>query len=178
MNNLDINLISVPKVSKDKATKLRNVRIISFGGLFLVLLISTFVLFLNFISPLSSVKTEQAGILSQITAQQAKAAKLAIISERVSSITKVKTQALNYTDTMDVIFAKKPTDATLFGLDVDDTSLSVTLNSSSLLSLNNFLNSLIDATSSHKEIKSVFLDNLSVNNTASLFSMTVKVNLK
>lgn len=178
MNSIDINLVSTGKGDQGKEKKLQKIRIISTGFILVIGLLSVLVFILNISSPLGKIKQQEDSILSQITAQQDRAAKLAIINERITTVSKIYKQRPDYNYILNLILTKKTDNTKLVGMDLGESSVTVSLSSSSLLTLNNFLNSIIDSSKKSEKINSVFLDSLSVSQTSSSYTMAVKINIK
>lgn len=177
-SSADINLISVPKVSRDKQQRLRSVRIIAFGLLGLVGSVSVILFVINLSSPISKIKAQQNQILSQITTQQDKAAKLNVVKERVTTISNIFSTRTDYIDSLKLILSKKPDDLKLISLETNKESINMTVNSNSLLTINNFLNTVIDTGKSDKKIKSVLLDSLAVNQSLGVYALSIKIKTK
>lgn len=178
MSSIDINLASASGKTKEKTKKLRNLRIGSFILLFFVGVLSVVVFLLNFLSPLNSIKAQQDAVLASITQSQDKAVKISIVNERVSSILKIYKERSDYTEVLDLVLSNVTEGIRISGLNIDKSSLSITISSISLLTLNNFLNSLVDSAKQNSQIKSVFMESLSASETSSAYFMAVKINLK
>ena len=178
MNSSDINLLATSPVSHDKEKKLKQVRLIAAAFIVLVGLMSILTFVLNISSPLDSVKKQENDILSQITSQENKAAKLAIVDERALAISKIYSQRQDFGSIVSLVLSKKTDDIKTTALNIDQSSVIVTISSASLLSLNNFLNSVINVLKNNNQVSSVFLDSLSVNQTSSSYVMGIRINLK
>lgn len=174
----DINFLATGPVSHGKEKKLKQVRIIALVFILIVGLASVFTFVLNLASPIEGVRQEQNQILSQITSNQEKAAKLAIVNERVISISKIYSERPDYVQILDQVLSKKPNELRTSGLDIGESSIILSVSSSSLLPLNNFLNSVIDLSKTNDRIGSVFLDSLSASQNSSAYIMGVKIILK
>ena len=178
MTSVDINLLAAPVINRRKQKKLKLVRRVAIIFLFIVGGLSLLSFFLNLSSPINSIKKQQEDVISQITAQQQKAAKIQIVNGRVSVIKQIYSQRPDFSDILSLVSSKQSEDTSLKGLDIEPASVSVTFSSISLLSLNNLLNGLIDGSKKEQEIKSVFLEDLSVSSTQASYTMTVEFNLK
>ncbi len=178
MSSKDINLVSQTGFTPKKDKRLNGLRRVAIVLICLVGLVSIFAFILNLASPLNSIKKQQDLALASINAKQQTAVKIAIINERVSSISKIYKDRPDFTQVLNLVLSKVTSDMTTSGLNIDESSVTVTLSSPSLLPLNNFLNSLIDSAKKSDEIKSVSLDSLSVSDSSLSYLMSVKIQLK
>lgn len=177
MDSTDINLIKVETASPKnrRAAKLRMVALIILffvGGVAIIFFI------LDFSSPLNSIKSEQDAVLSSITAENQKAVKLAIVNERATAINRLKIERPDYLGVLNTAMSTLPSGVSASGLDIDESSVSITVASPSLLSLNNFLNGVLDEARKNSNIESASMESLTANDTSSAYQMSVKFNLK
>lgn len=178
MSSIDINLAGVGPAISAKNKKLVRLRRGSLAFIVMVGALSVILFVLNLFSPLNSIKKEQDGLLASITASQEKAVKIAIVNERASSISKIYKERPDYTNVLDLAVRNISEGVTTSGLNIDESSVTITVSSSSLLSLNNFLNSLIDDASQNSQVKSVSMESLSASDISTFYLMSVKINLK
>lgn len=178
MSSIDINLASASGQTKEKTKKLKNLKIGSLALLFLVGVLSVVIFLLNLSSPINSIKVQQDAVLASITASQEKAVKIAIVNERVSSILKIYKERSDYTEILDLALSSVTGGIRMSGLNIDKSSVAITVFSTSLLSLNNFLNSIIDSANQNSKVNSVSMESLSASDASGAYTMSIKINLK
>ena len=177
MSNIDINLI---KVRDDSSAKNRKLTRLKRGALILLLsvgVISVILFLINLSSPINSIKKEQNNLLTTISESNEKAVKLSIVNERVSAVTKIRSKRPDYIGVLDLATKNLSEGVRTAGLALDESSVSITVSSPSLLSLNNFLNGVIDSSRNNSKIKSVSMESLSASDISTFYLMSVKINL-
>lgn len=174
----DINLLSGQKeklLESKRAVKL--FRIISVGCLLFVLVLSVGIFFIKTSSPLSSLQNQEKMFLSEFDSSKQKVAKLYVLSDRLKNIDGILSKRSNFDKTIDALIKQSPE-----GLQIDSLSLSkktvlMTIYSSSLNSINTFIDNLMVLTRDKKLFKKITLENLSTDMKATRYSFSIKADL-
>ncbi|MBI2033242.1 MAG: hypothetical protein HYT10_02135 [Candidatus Levybacteria bacterium] len=140
----DINLL--PKnqgilVSKEHG--IRVVRFIAFGILSFVVFFSLILFIIRIQSPLTSLKKQEASLLSTLTLSNTKMAKHLIIVDRLTTISTVLGKRPQLDTIVSAFLSKLPPNVTLISLQITLTKVQITGTSDSLLDINTFLNNLV-----------------------------------
>lgn len=152
-------------------------KIISFVLLFFVLL-SSIILFVisNRISP-EAIKNEQGSILKNLTIQKEKQAKYGLLTDRLSNINQILKNRKNYTNTLNALVAQIPPGVNTTGLSVQDADITLTVNSNSLLSINDFLTKILDTVSKKHLIRDMTIETLTVDRATGTYSLSIKAKI-
>lgn len=174
----DINLVSGNNAAIEKEKKrLKTVRYVAVGALVLVALISILIFILNSQIGLASIKRDEGSTLQNISFLRQKAAKLAMVNNRVKDISEVLQKRKNYSETIKTIREQMPQDVYTVSLELDKKELLIIVNSSSLLSINKFLDNIISLSANKKIVRNVLIESLTVNNKTGYYSLTLKANV-
>ncbi|MCL5434901.1 MAG: hypothetical protein M1405_00745 [Patescibacteria group bacterium] len=174
----DINLVS----NKDEASlkekrRLKQVRMIAVVSLVVTALVSVLIFIINSQTSLSSIKKDEDSTLSNISYLNKKAAKLAIVNERLKNISDILQKRKNYTNAINTLLQLMPPDVYTATLELDKNDVFLVANSNSLLSIDKFLNGIIDLSSKKQVIGSVTVESLSVNAKTGNYSISIKSKL-
>lgn len=157
--SIDINLIS--KASEgSKDAKLRKIKTISFIILF-VLGFSSLVLFLiNYRFSANYVKNQQNELVADLAVHDETASKIFLLNQRLSDISQILANRKKHHEKADKIILKIPQNVVVQEFQINDSGITMEVNSSSLLELNNFLNDILSLSKS-KTLGGVVLEGLS-----------------
>jgi hypothetical protein len=173
MNN-DINLIS----NKDTAflkskNRLKQTRTIAIISLVIIALVSIVVFIINSQTSLTGIKNDENSTLQNISYLNKKAAKLAIINNRLKDISDILGKRKNYTNTINTLLQLMPPGLSTSTLELDKKDVALAVNSNSLLLIDKFLNSIIDLSAKKQVIGSVTIESLVVNPKTGNYSLSV-----
>ncbi len=174
----DINLVS----NKDEASlkekrRLRQVRVIAVVSLVVVALASVLIFIINSQTSLSSIKKDENSTLANISYLNKKAAKLAIVNERLKNISDILQKRKNYTSAINTLLQLMPPGVYTATLELDKNDVFLVANSNSLLSIDKLLNGVIDLSSKKQVIGSVRIESLTVNVKTGNYSISIKTKL-
>ncbi|MCL6096445.1 MAG: hypothetical protein M1444_02050 [Patescibacteria group bacterium] len=174
----DINLVS----NKDEAflkekRRLKQVRTIAVVSLVVTALASVLIFIINSQTSLSSIKKDENSTLSNISYLNKKAAKLAIVNERLKNISDILQKRKNYTNAINTLLQLMPPDVYTATLELDKNDVFLVANSNSLLSIDKFLNGIIDLSFKKQILGSVTIESLSVNAKTGNYSISIKSKL-
>lgn len=176
--NDSINLLKTEtkeSYSRQKTTYV--LRIISIVFVFFVGLISIILFFLNSRISISSVKNEQAATLQSIALQKDKLSKFYLLNDRLKGVEDIIKNRKNYTTILNILIDQIPSDAGISSLEIDKENISLTVNSTSLLPLNKFLNNMIDLSINKHSIKNMKIESLTIDSKTSSYSLSIKAKI-
>ncbi len=174
----DINLISNKDAASLKAGKrLKQVRVVAVISLVAVALISVIIFIINSQNPLASIKKDENSTLQSISYLNKKTAKLAIINNRLKDISDILQKRKNYTSAINTMLQLMPPGVSTAALELNKNDVVLVVSSNSLLSIDKFLNSIIDLSSKKQVISSVIIESLVVNNKTGSYSLSIKTTL-
>lgn len=177
MNN-NINLISNQNVALEKELRrLKRFRLISIICLIIVAVVSISIFVLNFTLPLDSVKKEQVTTASNITLLNKKLVTYTLITDRVKNISNILSQRGNYIPQVNDILGKVPTDVSVDGLGIDAGTVTIAVSSTSLVSLNNFIDDMVSLGEQGKVIKDIVVQGLSLDVNDNKYILNMKASI-
>ena len=156
----DINLLSSRNRELFKKEKqVKKVRIIAAGILFLVAFssIASFFLNRNFSS---SYKKEEDSLLREISLMHSKEAKLLIVKDRLQSIADILKTRVSYAKTTSVFLEKIPPEVQIEELQISQKSLTLSISSTSLASIDTVIKNFTDMAKQKQILKSLTLGSL------------------
>lgn len=173
-----INLLRTEVKGDSRRLRTTNIlRIISLIFLGFVGLISIILFILNSRISVSSVKTEEATVLQNISLQKEKASKYYSLNDRVKGIGEILKNRKNYSSNLNVLIAQVPDGSAISSLEIDKGNIALTVNSSSLLPLNKFLNNMIDLSINKHQIKNMTIESLSIDVKTGNYSLSIKAKI-
>src|ERR1035437_451551 len=173
MNN-DINLISNKDTAFLKAkNRLKQTRTIAIISLVIIALVSIVVFIINSQTSLTGIKNDENSTLQNISYLNKKAAKLAIINNRLKDISDILGKRKNYTNAINTLLQLMPPGLSTSTLELDKKDVALVVNSNSLLLIDKFLNSIIDLSAKKQVIGSVTIESLIVNPKTGNYSLSV-----
>ena len=174
----DINLISNKDAASLNAKKrLKQIRIIAIASLVVVALLSIIIFIINSQTSLSGIKKDQNSTIQSISYLNKKSAKLAIINNRLKDISDIMEKRKNYTNTINTLLQLMPPGVSTTTLELSKKDVVLIVHSNSLLSIDKFLNSIIDLSSKKQVISSVIIESLIINQKTGSYSLSLKTTL-
>lgn len=177
MNN-DINLISNDDAASLKAKKrLKQTRTIAIVSLVIVALVSIIVFVINTQTSLPGIKNDENSTLQSISYLNKKTAKLAVINNRLIDISDILKKRTNYTNAINTLLQLMPPGLSTANLEIDKKDVALVVNSSSLLLIDKFLNSIIDLSAKKQVISGVIIESITLNQKTGSYSLSFKTAL-
>lgn len=175
--NSGINLLEKKKASIGLLhyQKLRLLRLIAVGLLFLVSTLSIILFLLISFSPLPQLKRQEEQALSTLSQYHPDIAKLYLVNERTDVINNIITKRKYLDKTIGGIQTMLPTGVKVDALSINNNTVSLSVSSGSLELLDIFINSLLNSVQEKKDFSKVTLTSLSVDNQKDLFLITVSL---
>ncbi len=141
----EVNLISSRRkessISYRQAGNIKKVAYI-FLGLCVIASVGLFVL--NSTSELGTLSKKEDSLNQTLHTQQKKIVKMTLIKDRIESISDIQKKSKSYEDILVNVSSALPQDSKFDSFEVTKNSLNVTVSSSSLLSVNSFLDYIIN----------------------------------
>lgn len=171
--NSDINLIK--KEAKVTAKRLKVIRFLAVILAFFVTLSSIALFLLTRQNSIESIRAEQNTLLQNISLLSDKAAKINFLNDRIRNIESIISERKNYVTTVDQLLTQMPSGVSTASLTLDKENLLLTVTSSSLSGINEFLNNAIKFVDEKHLLKDLTVESLSAQN--NLYSLTFKAKL-
>lgn len=171
--SIDINLINKITSEGSRDIRLKKVRIISYSLLMLVVSFSIILFLFDLRFSANYVIGQQNKLTQEFTSQNKLIAKIFILNGRISSLSSIISQRKLYHEKTDLVFKNITDRITAASYKIDEKGISIELNSTSLLDLNNYLNYLLGLVKT-KKLNSITLEALSSDKNG--FSMLLVIN--
>lgn len=127
------------------------------------------------LSPLPSVQQEEQNVLATLAKYHPDIAKFLFVNDRIKGSQMILAKRSNYDQILDKIKKKMPEDSSITGITMNSDEIAVTVTSSSLASLDTFLNNLIAATEAKEDFSKVTMTRFFSNEDSKDFSLTVSL---
>jgi Tfp pilus assembly protein PilN len=177
MNN-NINLISNQNVGLEKELRrLKQVRITSIICLVVVSLMSILIFVLNLTLPLDSVKKDQNTTAANIALLHQKLITYNLITDRVRNISGIISQREDYTTQLSQILGKLPAGVSMDGLQIDTGKITFSVSSTSLVSINQFIDTMVSFNSQGKIINNLVMQGLSLDTSSGEYDLNMQAGI-
>jgi|SRR6185369_2944653 len=175
--NKGINLFKTEKkISVAVASqKLTVLRLVAIGLLFCTSAFSIILFLLIVLSPLPDLQKQEKTLLATISGSHPDIAKLFLINDRLKSSETIIDKRQNFDKSLSLIKQRMSSDVSITAITMNKSTISITVSSSSLSSLDNFLNSLVDAVDSKKDFSKVTMTNFLADEVRDNFFLTIEV---
>lgn len=130
----------------------------------------------NRISP-EAIRQQQDKIIKSITLQKDKQAKYGLLVDRLSSVNQILKTRKNYTKTLNALVAIVPSGLVTTGLSVENSDISMTVSSTSLSPINDFLTKLLDLVSKKYLIRDMTIETLTVDRVTGNYSLVIRAKI-
>lgn len=173
MNN-EINLISSKKQNIEKQEKIvHGFRLIAYGSLTTVALVSVLLFFLNFYSPLAKVTAQEQQTAQALLAQKTKIAKILLLRDRLQHISTIFQQNTLLEKTLTTIVLNIPADVNIDSLGIGKDGIAIIFTSTSLSSINNFMDFMSGEVAKKELFRKVTISSLALDAKTSLYTLTI-----
>lgn len=174
INLLDPNKNTGPAVF---LRRIETMRVITIGLLFIISASSIILFILVALSPLPALQKQEQSLRETLTSSKSDIVKLTLVNNQTNSIDSLLTQRQSFDQPLSLIQDKLTSGLTATEIQADSNSLIITVESSSLQSLDTFLNSLIGYVQAKTGFSKVTLVDLTTDQTNNQYSVTVQLNL-
>lgn len=169
INLLDFNT----KVKTKRTFRGQNIlRIIAIGSLFIVSALSIIFFILVAISPIPQLRKQKEDASRTLSLAQTDIVKIALVNERSKAIKSFIDKRENFDEVINYLQSKITPDISIESILMKKDSLYISLTSTSLLSINNFINKVTNNTESLK-FSQIVLKSLSRDEGKSIFLLTL-----
>lgn len=175
--NEEVNLLgnSSKNTTLVPTKKLQTMRAFATILLFIISASSIVLFILVALSPLPELQRQEKTLREQLAASHAEMGKLALIDERVTNVSEILKHRRQFDKLLDLVQSTMAKDVRISSLRVDKNIIVLTVQSSSLKSLDNFLSGLIQAVQNKQGFSQVTLNDLTTE--AATNNYTVTLNL-
>lgn len=176
----EINLLQRKKDDLAKSQKIIQIlRTTSIIILFLTSLSSVALFILNSQSPIPSLKEEEKKILKQFSTVDGKIAKILIVQDRIGTVNTIinsrkKENQDNY-HLIELIMQKVPQGVNINSLSFDKEQINLSVSTSSLNSVDTFLENLTKLVNGKRDFKKAVLKGLSFNGNANKYGFSLEI---
>src|SRR6266403_164076 len=142
--NKGINLFKAErKISVNVASqKLTILRFVAVGLLFITSAFSIVLFLLIYLSPLPDLQKQEKTLLTTLSTSHPDIAKLFLINDRLKSSENIINKRKNFDQLLELVRQRMPSDVSIAAMTMNKETISITVLSSSMVSLDNFLNNL------------------------------------
>jgi hypothetical protein len=159
-----INLVSAKTVGLEKELKrLKIFRIIAVAFLAVTLLLSILAFVLNVTLPIEAVKKQQQAAITGIALFNNKLTQYSLLSDRAKNISDIISKRQDYGLQVEEISGKIPADASVDTMNIVSGKITIVVSSTSLLSINKFIDDMVAFGAKEKIIKNVIIQGLTLN---------------
>ena len=174
----NINLVSAKAVGLEEELKrLKIFRVISLICLIATLLLAVLVFVLNITLPTDTVKKEQQATITGISFFNKKLTQYDFLSDRIKNISAIVSKRQDYGSQINEISQKVPSDASIDTLNVSSGKMSIVVSSTSLLSINKFIDDMVAFGAKGKIIKNVIIQGLSLDFSSGKYSLSIMADI-
>ncbi|OGH07954.1 MAG: hypothetical protein A2W22_06825 [Candidatus Levybacteria bacterium RBG_16_35_11] len=172
--NKDINLLAHQEdqslIEKKRLKIFKNISFV-FAGI--VVFFSIVIFIVNATFSTASIKNQQESAINQITNLKDRSAKLFVVNNRILNISKIIKERNNYSS-IESLLKLTPNSVRINNLNFSTETFSITLISSSLLPLDDLINSYIAKLTKKELIKSLTINSLSLNQKTGNYYLSIK----
>lgn len=172
MSNGGINLISTEKSNLADRNRVLILRSLSLIFLGVVMFVSIILFILDKRISVDSIKNEENSSLQQVSLLKDKYAKYNLLNDRLKTINSLIVSRKNYTSLVDFVISQLPSGVNIRALSIDKEGVLISINSDSLLPINQFLNNL--AQTNKKVLSGLTIEGLTIDSQTGLYSLSVK----
>lgn len=176
--NEDINLVpGKRKIALEQKKIVVRLRLFSIILLVIIVFSSITLFLLKLQSPLPSLQREKNTLLTNLSLLSQKSAKLLLMKNRLKEIAIIEKKRQRLDELIGSVLEGVPADVSLSSLNIDKESVSITAASSSLSSINIFLDRLVDKVVKGKNFNKITLDSLSLDTKGSRYILALTLEL-
>jgi len=175
----DINLLSRSKVEASVKTEFSNVlKLISLASIAVVLLLSFILFILARQLSIESIRTKQNAVIKNISFLKDKQVKLIVTNQKIEQISQILKKRAKFDSNLRIVYSKAAASGTSFqSLLLNKQKISISLVSSSLISIDNFLDSFIEMAKSKKLIQDFTIGSISLDPKSGNYSLNIEAQM-
>ena len=174
-----INLLEPNKKSTTDVflRRIQTTRVIMVGLLFVVSVSAVILFILVALSPLPSLRNQEQSLRQTLASSKSDIVKLELVNERSDAIDGVMKKRHALDQTIELIQSKLSQGSQITAIKGDSKTMTVTVESGSLQSLDSFLNGLIASVQEKKSFSNVTLTDLTTDDVNNAYSVSVSLDL-
>jgi Tfp pilus assembly protein PilN len=157
--------------------RIQTTRFIMVGLLFVVSVTSVILFILVALSPLPALQKQEQSLRQTLAKSKSDIVKYELVNERVVAISGIMKQRIFPDQTLTQIQSILPGDTQITTIKEDSKTVTLSVESASLQSLDSFINGLIGFVQDKKVFSNVTLTNLTTDETDNEYSITVTMNI-
>jgi hypothetical protein len=176
--NEGINLLA-PNNNSGSAVFLRRIqkmRVLTIGLLFIISVSSVILFILVALSPLPALQRQEQFLQQTLSASKSTIVKLSLVNSQTDAVNNLSTKRKSFDKPISLVQDKLSSDITVQQLQADSNSLVITVESTSLQSLDTFTNGLIGYVQAKNAFSKVTLVDLTTDLSANAYALTVQLN--
>lgn len=173
--NTNINLLL--KNDEESLKRQRKVKLFNFiAAIFLILtgMTSLIIFLLIQLTDVSSIKKKHLEVARKISDVQDKQARLFILNDRINNILEILDKRHDLSSVMIAMLAKTPNNILVENMEIDYKVISMTVHSSSLFAIGEFINNLTDMVRKKDKINSLTLNSLVFDENKNSYAASIK----
>jgi hypothetical protein len=176
--NEGINLLEPNKNSGSAISlrRIRKMRVLTIGLLFIISVSSVILFILVALSPLPALQRQEQFLRQTLSASKTSIVKLSLVNSQTDAVNRLLTQRKSFDKPIGLIQDKLSDDITVEQLQVDNDSMVITVESASLQSLDTFLNGLINYVHDKNTFSKATLVDLTTDQATNAYSVTIQLN--
>lgn len=173
-----INLVSNNNNQLEKELRrIKAIRIIAVICLVSVALLSVLVFVVNYTLPLQAVRAQQQTELLSIGTMHKKLVTYTLLNDRVKNISDIIAKRTDAASLINTILGKLPTDLSVDSLAMENGTITLGISGSSLITMNQFIDSFIALKDNSKIINNISIQSLSLNVLEGKYSLMVQAGI-
>lgn len=173
MNN-DINLLPTTGKNVGQEIHLQRYKSIAFTILTITILTSVGIFLLSFDPTLSIIKKQENQVRTNLVYSQNKIGKYFFIKDRLKEIKTVLDKRTTYDTVITTIQAQMPNDISIDNVSISQKKMMISLSSTSLSSINTFLDKITDLFVQKNVFKTLTINNITVDEKAGKYSLSLE----
>ncbi|HVF69834.1 MAG TPA: PilN domain-containing protein, partial [Xanthomonadales bacterium] len=177
-NNINLLDYKSKKTNIQKHKAHAPLRTVAISLLFLVSTLSVVLFILIALSPLPELSKKKRAAQFNLSLATKDIVRLGLINDRVDGISAIIKKRPRYDELLDKIQNKLPPGVAIESFQIKKNNLSINVNSRSLFSLNEFLNSMVGGNDSASEFPSIKLSNISNSEPGNDFLVTLNITIQ
>lgn len=169
-----INLIGKERGGGSKEERVKKLKNLSYLLLLIIGFLAILVFLLNYRFSANAIRNEQKNLLGEFSSYDETAIKIYLLDKRVKDTSTILTSRGNYNSVIEEVTKDLSSSVIIDDFEIENSQITVSVSSTSLEGLNDFLNHLLSLTEI-EIISNVVLDELSIRST--LYSMSITANI-
>lgn len=173
----NINLLRQRRKTPLPKNTLIVLRLVSIVLLFTTAFVSVALLFLQLRSPVGDLKKEEITVLSNASALAPKTAKFLFVIDRLNAMSDITQKRPRFDATLQTMQTLVPQNVSVVSLKIEKTSISMTVTSSSLASIDALITNFTDALQQKKRFNKLVLNGIAADPGSRQYSLSLEADV-